>query len=221
MKKIILLIGIVFILTGCSVEYNLTIDKNLKAIEELEMTGTKDFFDIYYKDSKLSVVSMLLEDNKSILDKNDYKYEIVDDATPYVKASKTYDNLEEYCNNTIFYKQYFDKVECSVNDGVLTFKTIGFHQVEDDPERFDIKNLVINLKTDYNVESNADVAKKNVYSWYIDNTKEDYSMNFTIDSRSLANDKTQNNVLYLILSILFIVIMWSGYFVYKKVKEKN
>ena len=121
----------------------------------------------------------------------------------------------------VFYKQYFDKVECSVNDGVLTFKTIGFHQVEDDPERFDIKNLVINLKTDYKVESNADVTKKNVYSWYIDNTKEDYSMNFTIDSRSLANDKTQNNVLYLILSILFIVIMWSGYFIYKKVKEKN
>ena len=67
MKKIILLIGIVFILTGCSVEYNLTIDKNLKAIEELEMTGTKDFFDIYYKNSKLSVVSMLLEDNKCMM----------------------------------------------------------------------------------------------------------------------------------------------------------
>jgi len=112
MRKILALIIMIFLLTGCSVNYNLTINEDLTINEEVNMTGTSEFFSVYNKTSKLNVIKMMLDtDDKTLLENNNYSISIVEDDTPYVKASKTFDDIIDYTNNNVFFKQYFDKID--------------------------------------------------------------------------------------------------------------
>ena len=49
MKKILLLIGFVLMMTGCKVEYNLIILEDLKIEESVNMTASEEIFNNYYK----------------------------------------------------------------------------------------------------------------------------------------------------------------------------
>ena len=59
MKKWLLLIISIFLITGCKVEYNITINDNLSVSESVNMTGTDDFFDVYYKTLRINVIKMI------------------------------------------------------------------------------------------------------------------------------------------------------------------
>ena len=51
MKRVIFVILLV-LLTGCSVNYNITIDKNLSISESVTMCEKEDFFTPYYNSTK-------------------------------------------------------------------------------------------------------------------------------------------------------------------------
>ena len=123
MKKVLLLIGCIFLFTGCKVEYNLVINNDLKVYEEVKMTGTDEFFDSYYKSSRINVLNMVFDDSRKEELKNlGYKYEIVEGITPYVLANKTYNNISDFSNNTIFASQYFEKIDVFDNNGVISLE---------------------------------------------------------------------------------------------------
>lgn len=221
MKKILLLIGCIFLITGCKVEYNLLINNDLTVSEKVMMTGTEEFFDIYYKSSKLNVINTTFTDReKKRLDDNGYQYEIVDAITPYVLAKKNYDNVLDFGNNTIFYEQYFEKIDVTNNDGIVSIKTGEFLPIEpDNPNRYDITKMVVEIKCAYDViENNATKydLKTNTYTWYIERDAKDFSINFSYDTNKIFSSDDNSDWLMIIGTIIVMVIVIVIAYIMKK-----
>jgi len=225
MKKILLLIGCIFLITGCKVEYNLEINNDLTVSEEVLMTGTDDFFDIYYKSSRLNVVNMMFSDyEKKKLSENGYKYEIVDGTTPYVLTKKNYNNVSDFKNKTIFVEQYFDDISVLENEGIITLQTEGFYRIEpENPNRYDIASLTIKIKCAYEVlEHNASDYDKNsnTYTWYIGRDTSDFSLNLKYDTNKVFS--SSNNDLMLIVGTIIVMGLTLVFaFIWKKNNNYN
>lgn len=219
MKKLLLLVISLLLFTGCKVDYNLTINNDGTVKEDIYMTGTKEFFDVYYKSSKINIINMMLDIDKDSLINNSYKYEVVDNATPYVYASKSFYNISDYSNKTIFFKQYFDGIVAQNNNGIITFKTSGFKPIDpDDPSRYDIKDTYINIKVPYKViEHNALKVKNNVYTWSIKNSTSDFNIKLVYDSSE--KNKNNDSIKQLLIVLLALLIIWGGYFMFRKKKD--
>ena len=226
MKKILLLIIVILLTGGCKVEYNLMVSDDLKIIETVNMTGTQSLFDIYYKTSKLNVVKMLLDENKKTLEENNYNYKIIEENTPYVLVDKEYSNMKDYKEKSMFYKQYFENLEYSEKDGIITLKTEGFKPNDpEDPERFDIKDLTIKITSKYKiVDSNANKVNKktNTYYWNINSNTSDFSLMLSYDSDRVFNPYIDTYIM-IFVSVLIVILTWVliWYFDKKEKKKKK
>ena len=67
MKKIVILIFALFLVTGCSVRYEATINEDLSITEKAKITGTETFFDSYYKTTKKQVIQSFIYRYESLL----------------------------------------------------------------------------------------------------------------------------------------------------------
>lgn len=225
MKKILLLSILVLLFTGCKVEYKLTIEDDLQVTESVNMTGTDALFDIYYKSSRLNVINMLFDDYaKDMLQKNNYQYEIIEEKTPYVLATKKYDNIKSFTNDTIFYKQYFNSLEYSEKDGVVTIETKDFMPNDpDNPGRYNISDLRISIESKYKVlEHNATSMDEstNTYYWDIKADTNDFKLLLKVDSNTKFDPYT-NMYIAIIISVLIIIITWITVWQLEKREKKN
>ena len=221
MKKKLFLLIILFLLTGCKVNYNLSINEDYSLDETVSMTGTDNFFDTYYRTSKKNVLEMILEDYKDKLNDNKYLVEMVNDDVPYIKATKKYQNIDEFSKNTIFFENYFDEIKCTKNGDILTIETIGFNPNElDDPERFYVKDLEIAIKSIYKVKNdNASHVDKftNTYYFKMGSNTEDFKILMEID---LSSKYSYYLKLALYFAIIFVGIIIYLVYQYKKNKRK-
>lgn len=211
MKKALLLILLILLTGGCKVEYNLLIEEDLKIYESVNMTGTDSFFDIYYKSSKLNVVELLLEEDKETLDKNNYNYQIIDDETPYVLADKTYDDMASFAEKSIFYKQYFDQLNYSLEDGIVTLSTSGFKPNDpEDPSRYSISDMTIAITSKYKVvnhNANRYDGNTNTYYWNIGANTTDLEILLSYNP-DIKFDPYVNTYIIIFISIVIIIMTW-------------
>lgn len=211
MKKILLLVLFIFLITGCKVEYNLVINNDLSVSESVIMTGTDEFFDSFYKSSRINVVEMFLDEGRrDDLKKSGYEYNIVEDETPYVVATKNYNSMEEFVDKTIFKEQYFEDLEIIKEENIVTLKNKEFIPISPDSiERYGIKITTLKITLPYEVvESNASLYDdlSNTYIWYISDGNEDFSLVLSYDINKIYEGPKDNNSLLLILASLVFVI---------------
>ena len=213
----------IFIITGCKVEYKLKINDDLTVQESVTMTGTDEFFNNYYKSSRLNVINMLLNDErKKQLTENGYQYEIVEQTTPYVLATKKYNNIEEFSSKTIFFNQYFENLEVVNDEGIISIKTQDFIPINPDfIERYDIKTTKIEITVPFKVvSSNATRfdAKTNTYTWYISDETTDFSLDLSYNSNMMYEVPSDG---WHPLMILGITILLIGLLTFYYVKQKQ
>ena len=149
------------------------------------MSGTDEFFDSFYKSSRINVVKMFLDEGRrELLNNNGYQYEIIESDTPYVVANRNYNSLKKFADNTIFLEQYFESLEVIEQDGVVAIETKDFIPISPDSiERYGIKTTTIKIKSSYEVmEHNATSydKKTNTYTWYIHDYTESFSLLFSM-----------------------------------------
>lgn len=226
MKKILALIIVIIFLTGCSVKYDLTINEDLTITEEVNMTGTDTFFSIYNKTSKLNVVKMMLSENmQSLLEESGYQYSIVEERKPYVLVGKTFDNVDDYCENNLFFEQFFEKINCEEDDNIIKITTEGFVPNDpENPERYDINDLTIAITSKYKViDNNANHVDKNTntYYWEITNDTLEFDLLLSFDKTVKFNPYI-NTYIMIFVSILIIALTWIVVWrLDKKEKEKK
>lgn len=219
MKKIVLLIISLLLITGCSVKYNLTINEDLTIIENAKMTGTSEFFNNYYKTTKKNVLSYLLDMYKEELDNNGYKYELINDKIPYVDVTRKYDNMNDYLNNTILFNGIFDKIVYTEDGNIKKLETIGYNSNEqDNPDRFVISELEIAIKCPYKVvnhNAKSSDKKTNTYYFTLDKAS-DYKILLEYDVSSKFNPNSEL-IMTIIIGILVLIAIWMVvYFLNKK-----
>lgn len=164
MKKILIIIGCAFLLTGCDVTYNLTINDNNSFDEDITMSFLKS--NTNYDDI------LVYRDNKTPVSKNSSEEKFYDSS---VTENGNYYNLNYHYNHDIdgLKDSYFIN-NCYSNSSIVsTEDEITFSSgqnfscfIGDDGLKAD--SVRINITTKLKVlDNNADEVNGNTYTWII------------------------------------------------------
>ncbi len=223
MKKIVILLVFIFLITGCRVKYNLSLNEDLTIDETAMLTGTDEFFNVYYKTTRKNVLKSFIEIYQDILTQNNYQFELKEDDIPYVLVTKKYSNVSEYAQDSILFNDYFDEVKVTEDGNIKKIETVGFHPNEpDNPDRFNVKELEIAIKCAYNVKNhNATKVDKLSNTYYYDLNENNNHILLEYDSSSNFNPNSDLIRIIIICAAIIIVLWITVIYLNKKNKRNN
>lgn len=201
MKKLMYMLLVVFFLTGCDAEYNITINK-ATIIEELQIyeedsNKWNDNNNLFSKDYQDVIESNLnyklgvffdqqledgLNDNPNYVFYKPQKIKTKNKLGIIYKYRFNNDNYER----AYFPRSCFDNVKVYSDGSYLTISTSkGFNCMG---KEFGLSNLTINIKTKYEVEnSNSDSVDGYTRSWTINNSNyENKNIYIRVNTSKLA-----------------------------------
>ena len=215
MKKIIFLLLICLLLTGCTVNYNLDInDNNFKET----LTGNVLNAELNNNDNTdINMFSYLITGDQPAFYKNDNIFfnKTTNNTANGIDFDYNYTFNEYNFNNSRIINECFD-------NHVYEYKDNTYYLVVSGKFRCNYsKTTNINITTDYNVTSNnAQTIKNNTYTWTIDeNNKDNIYFFITIDKTNKSTFDFQWNTFKTIG--LIIIILLSGICIYFLKKDKN
>lgn len=212
-KKILVLIGLVMLTTGCNATINVNIDKD----------SVNQKYIINMDSSELSNGTVYKTIEQNLLDK-EFDSEVLSyftinnniNSNP-LKGSKSYE-LASYTWDTLIARCY-DNQSIIYENNVLKINASGFNCYD----KYSVLNNVnLNVTTNYKVlNNNADKVDGNTYTWNI--TKNNVSnINMEIDfNNKEANNKTILIVLGVTCSLIVISYFSYSIFKYKLVKNDS
>lgn len=212
MKRIIVVLIFLLLLTGCTIDYNLVIDKD--SIKET-ITGTayKEEYEVREEDSGLNLFYTYINDDINPL--------IFGDGL-YTKDINEIDNGINYKYDFI-YKNNYDKSKiinsCFENSNVK--ETDTYYSIELSGEFYCLYSDKININVISNyvvLENNAKEVNGNKYSWVIDDSSNvNISLNISKEVKYEEPSKTKFiSTFQLVGLIIFAVLTGITYFLYRK-----
>lgn len=215
MKKIIFLLLICLLLTGCTVNYNLDInDNNFKET----LTGNVLNTELNNNDNTdINMFSYLITGDQPAFYKNDNIFfnKATNNTTNGIDFDYSYTFNEYNFNNSRIINECFDNHIYEYKDNTYYLVVSG---------KFNCKyseTTNINITTNYNVTANnAQTIKNNTYTWTIDeNNKDNIYFFITIDKTNKSNFDFQWSTFKTIG--LIIIILLSSICIYFLKKDKN
>ena len=206
--KLIILLLIIMIASGCTKEYNLIID-NDKIIEEFNITLDNN------------------EENKQRLEL-DYFPLHADDTTKYEKKIEKVDNLL----NAHFSYTYNPKEFVNANSINECFETkeilvdnqdYYYFKLENMKECMSDYNLDINITTNNKVlDNNADEIKDNKYIWHLtDDNKSTFKLEMKIDKNNYSKSSNKSLFYTVVLVVVTVVIIILAIYLIIKRNKSN
>lgn len=215
MKKIIFLLLICLLLTGCTVNYNLDInDNNFKETLAGNVLNTE----LNNNDNTdINMFSYLITGDQPAFYKNDNIFfnKTTNNTTNGIDFDYSYTFNEYNFNNSRIINECFDNHIYEYKDNTYYLVVSGKFNCNYS------EKTNINITTDYNVTANnAQTIKNNTYTWTIDeNNKDNIYFFITIDKTKKSNFDFQWNTFKTIG--LIIIILLSGICIYFLKKDKN
>ena len=236
--KSILFILVLLILSGCTVESNITMDYAGKVKEETKLlipseqiSNKKDRIDSY-------VQTAINNSSKAIKARN-YKYEIINDVKTNSGALlyKDYDNICDFVNNTIFSQYLYKRIDCTEDEYYYEIKSVTNHidycgDCNDWPSIENVE-LKINLPITA-TESDADKINDNTYIWnfnkdtsnnksiYLKLSKESLNQNkIKVDTKKQRMKKFKESFIIIFILVFLITICFIAMKFYKKYKNSK
>ena len=170
MKKILILISFLLILSGCTVNYNITIDEDnikedINVIDNITSTRTREniisfynsWYPVYSYDGIINDYSTKLDDvvyyNKSNLVEN----------TDSLTYTFSYNHkIDDYPKNNLWTLYLINNTFTNNSDKISIYSGKGMQLFN----KSDITNFNVNITTDLEViEHNADRVTNNTYTW--------------------------------------------------------
>lgn len=234
-KKKFVLLFCLLCLTGCTVDYNLTIDTNKKVTENSTFSLSNNIIeknDLKPKD--------FLEEKKnsysSFLESKGYSSKFaVNKEFVTGNIQKEYDSITDYINSDI-YKMMFTSAKINDTGNVYTFESDGYYydgiftsMVEGEENIMGIEKINIKVKF-YNkvIKTNADQVdeKNNIYTWTVTKNDQTKKIYFQLSSKKrydiILLAFLSQYKLYLWIGIACIIGIILGYFIIKaQIRRRN
>ena len=219
--KIILLLFCVIFMTGCTANYDITINDDLTLTD----SGYGDPSEYIYDDPSITLsdrVKNVVRVNIDTINELNYKYS-VSDGGKLLKFYNSFKSLNEYKEkNGYVYQQWFRQLDIQDVNGIITLKASDFYPyTEQDLDKIVIENLNINIKLPFKVlETNADsIDRRNyTYTWSINRNTKEKNILLRFDSKDNIKNKTNN--IYIIILVVILTIVF-GFIIRGFVKFKN
>lgn len=228
-KKILCLVLSLFLLTGCTISYDVTINKDFTVLEDMEIIGDDRFKigDDYTIDSMFETLKETYFEIYQDGDLDNIK-KYSKSGNMAISSNKTYSNLDEFANSNYVKKIYANGLKITSENNLITISSesgldnfwLFVDGMEEDPI---ITNLKVSIKLPYIVtNNNADEVddKTNTYTWIY--SFHDYSkqINLEFDKNRLFT----SGIDYLKIGkyILYVVgLAFLGFIVYNITKSQN
>lgn len=221
--KIFIIIIMLLFMSGCTVKYNITIDKNGYLKEEITATelntylGEKPYENVSTRYKKYSAVAKFKGYTSESVKKSK-------ESGMYLSSS--HNNICDYINYSLTPSYIFNSMKCIetdkyyeiINDGEYLGGCPGCN---DEANNIDKLYITFNLSKKA-IASNADKVIKNKYIWTIDRmTTQDKNFMLKIEKPVIKN----NNYDIVIYIIIIIIIVPIAYLIFKTIimalKNKN
>lgn len=231
-KKILLMFILILLLSGCSVEYNVSLEndsfkENGSLIEKKENKDnlSKNGFSFeeqinYTYQSMHDVLNgQEMEKTQSFeLKKIDTDKEIGLTYSNELKQNKYYlSPIIRQCYDNVSVKNSNNNIKISTGN---YFKCFDYYEL--------LNNVTVNFTTNYKVvNNNADEIKDNTYTWFINkNNFKDKEISIEIDKsdisyNTLLDEKESNVLIVFLIGLVLTVIFVFGFYTYYKVKFSN
>lgn len=225
-KKLSISLLLLIVFSGCSVDYNLDISKDLIIDETININEKTIEINKYALDKEFFIDS-LIDDYKQIYNYSTYMFEKnINNSESIVIAKKHYLGIEDYKNNNEVYRMVFEDYTISNQGDVYTFayKINNKNEISlfKEDELYDslVDDINFNITLPFKVlEENSDSMdeKQSKYTWKINKEQElkDIVIVFDISKEPL---KKETIGLYAIvgLFVLLVVIVIFGFYKYKR-----
>lgn len=229
MKKIVLLIICVLMLSGCTASSTFDISFNEKVKEKSKISENVSNIDTIDQgmDDYLSDTIDIYKDD---LDNGKYKYKTTYDDTQAVgEFSTSYDNVCSAFINSIFTKQFFTELSCDVVEGYYEINgKVSYFICEDNCMELPVINsAVLNINLPQKaVSNNADEIEGNTYTWNFEEGQGEkvvelkFKQNKIVSIIKSNTKKDKKNIIIIIfgISILLLLLIFGLYSKYKKTK---
>jgi hypothetical protein len=206
-KKILLVLSVIFLLTGCDNVYNLTIEDDILKEEIISIIP----------DDKADAVDKMFieEEDYPFFDNYKHKYKkVVKRSGNTTIVSLNYDYTIDTFKQSRTYNECFEKSVIKEEDGYLKFAFVGeFNCLYGD-------SLEINLRSNRKVvNSNAESVDEDVYTWSINRkNKNNVDIQFVLGN---TNEVNTSSIVTIIFVILFVIIVIVDIYLFKKKKNKR
>lgn len=226
MRKNICLLLVLFMLTGCSVTYDLDLDESMKesitAVDNYNSSHSV-LYDVY------STKPIPLSKNNSILDESDDKlagvsYYLVNDVSDEnnfgLSFSGNFNNDIELKDSYMLYFGVGNFNYSTEENKIFIRIPSGIKLFEQYP---DLSLIKVNIKTKYKViQSNADEVNDNVYTWIITrNNYKNKAININVNTSNKPEISDDSMIRFAIVLVSIVVICTVIYFFIKWRFEKN
>ena len=232
MKKVILALLCVIILSGCKAEYNITFDKKMNVDEELFGYENDEFYDSYTNSSYNRVISFILEPSLDYFNNNDYSIKTGDfDGNKGAKINRSFNNFNEY--KEIYGAAQLYEVSSKSEDPEIRKTSLEklaecytqlnntdghINTDEQNQEKYYVSDLKLNITLPFEVkDSNADSVNKNTYTWNFNKENNNREIVLSFDKNKIKVDYTMYIIFGSIALVLIIIVM----FFYFKVKNRD
>ena len=220
MKKIMLVIVFLILLTGCSNEYNLKIDKdNINEKITIIVDKSKIFdeslspdMDIYSTDS---INYLLNEDIHAILNNRNEKYvKKVDEKGNFINVTLEYTYKAESYLRAQILNNCFEKIDVKESSKDIYIHLSGKFSCLGNNNDLD---FVIDSNNRV-LSQNADTKKFNKYIWNINNSNKD---NVDIEIKLSKKSIYAHYLSIGILSVIGLIVIIIGIVIYTKVRKRS
>lgn len=224
-KNFILLL-IVFVVSGCSVQYNLTINEDSSVSEEVIASEKTNRLESKTRlkgaDAYNYLYNMFKRPNEDISisfkEKNNITYGV---------ANTTHNSLDEYSGK--FRSDIFEKVEITKDNDTVTITANQKAPISSNSaSSYVYDDITINITLPFTViENNADKVNRNTYTWNIKKDSNLKEIKLTYREKSLANRANINinnkeySIKYEYIIIGIIVLSIAIIVIYVVIKNKK
>lgn len=226
--KIFIFLCLVLLLSGCSVEYDLTLNDDFTVSEKVVATERTKRMEALTKQKGEQAVNYLYnmfkrDDEDITLTSRD------DDYNTYATAITSYEDINDYASK--FSSDVFDNVNVTKDGNIITFSTEQKELLSSDTNYSLLyDDITVNVTIPFEVTSNnADKVTGNTYTWNIKKNTDYKTIEFAYKEGNKedkvninVNDETYNIQYGVIITVGLVIIIGSiVLFVYIKNKKNN
>lgn len=227
MRKNLLLILALLLLSGCTVNYDLEINSDLTIEETVVVLNHASYFEILgsVEDVYKNTVDLGMKNTNYIT----YTYINNSENDLYgVNIHKTYSSLDDFKENSSSLKELYDYVEITRNGSIVIINSVGKFNIErisantEDEIRIP-ENCYFSIKLPFVVTyNNADRVDtiNNIYYWYIDKAttgEKNIQLSFDITKTTVLNKVSNLNYTFILIVVIILIVVFS----YSKIKTEN
>ena len=225
--KIFIFLCLVLLLSGCSVEYDLTLNDDFTVSEKVVATEKTKRMEALTKQKGKQAVNYLY----NMFKRNGEDITLTsreDDYNTYATAIISHEDINDYASK--FSSDVFNNVNVTKDGNIITFSTEQKELLSSDTNYSLLyDDITVNITIPFEVISNADKVNDNTYTWNIKKDSDYKTIEFSYKEGNKkdevninVNNETYNIHYGVIIVIGFVIIIGSiVLFIYIKNKKNN